>query len=298
MNELREELERQFRERGLIDSADEIEAKNSAETQEESEPNDNVKQVIVETYSVPQSYSEKFASDFKNLPPEWQEFLSSHESEIAKKLEQNSVRLQALSILEQEFMANQERLQAYGIKQLEQWLGTLIAIDEEIERDPLGTLQKLAAVYGINLHNSPREQVGAVQNLAARMGRLEKYYADLGTVLNSYKSQRISDLLDLFGQQTDASGCLLHPYFSEVKDVVLRLLNSGVLTDVNQAYESALWMHPAIRAELINKQISTKAVEAQKAKKAAFSPKGKAEAPKRELTLREELEKNMAAIMG
>lgn len=296
MNDLRKELERQFRERGLIDSAAD-EAQKTEETQKAEGPVVQTEQTVIETFSVPKGYSEKFASDFKNLPKEWQEFLSSHERDIEKKLEQNAMRMQVLAVLEQEFLANQERLQAYGIQQLEQWLQTLIAVDKAIERDPVGTLQGLAAVYNVNLNKaSLDEQVGAVKNLSARMGRLEQYYKDLTSVLHNYEAQRLIDILRMFGQQTDEAGRLVHPYFSEVKDIVMRLLQSGAFADVNQAYESALWMHPTIRADLINKQISAKAAEAQKAKKAAFSPKGKAEAPKRALTLREELEKNMAAL--
>ena len=64
-----------------------------------------------------------------------------------------------------------------------------------------------------------------------------------------------------------------------------------------EAYEKALWLNPEVRNELISKTINTKAADAQKAKDAAFLPKGKAKEPQKELTLREEIAKNMAAFL-
>lgn len=109
--------------------------------------------------------------------------------------------------------------------------------------------------------------------------------------------QRLVDVVTMFGNQTDVNGRPLHPYFEEVKQQVFNLLQNGMAQDVSQAYEQALWTHPAVREELIKQKISSSAAEAQKAKQASFAPKGKAEAPAKELTLREEIAKNMAAFM-
>ena len=102
----------------------------------------------------------------------------------------------------------------------------------------------------------------------------------------------------MFGGQTDEDGKPLHPHFDEVEQIVFNLLNSGAVKDVSEAYKQALWLHPTLRTKLIDKTISIQTTEAQKAKKAGFTLKGKSKAPERELTLREEIEKNMAAILG
>ena len=103
--------------------------------------------------------------------------------------------------------------------------------------------------------------------------------------------------IQAFGGQKDEKGELLHPYFDLVYQSMKSLLQNGLAASLEDAYKQAIWLNADIRKELIAQKINSEAEEAQKAQKAAFSPKGKAKAPERPLTLREEIEKNMAAFM-
>ena len=300
MNDLRKEIERQFKAHGLLD--DQAENKSSdafPETALQGEPSaPQVEETtVVQALLAPESYQEKFASDFKNLPQEWQVFLIEHENKNNEKYQQALNGLQDYRLLEAQYEANRLRLQGQGVEKIRDWLFGLIWIDSEMARRPEQTLRAVAKVYGVNLENGKHKQSEVSDETVARLNHLEQNFREITSYLNELQAQKMLDNLQMFGRQTDEEGKLLHPYFEAVKNQALEFMLNGAAQSPDEAYEKALWLNPQVRSELIEKQISSRAVEAQKAQKAAFSPKGKSEAPERPLTLREELEKNMAAFL-
>lgn len=302
MNDLRKEIERQFKAHGLLDDETENQTIDNSPQQypydepQFSEPSEEI--TVEHTVIAPASYHEQFASDFKNLPPEWQIFLSEHEQQNDKKYQQLLSHLQDYMSLESLYEANRLRLQEEGFLKIQDWLAGLAWVDEQLATRPHETIRALAAIYGVKLGGESAKQNNVPAETVMRLSNLERDFHELTSYLSELQHQRLADILYMFSRQTDAQGNLLHPYFDTVKDQIWGLLSSGAVQNVEDAYENALWLHPAVRAELIEKQISSKAAEAQKAQKAAFAPKGKSEAPSRPLTLREEIEKNMAAFMG
>lgn len=300
MNDLRKELERQFKAHGLLEEQAVNKASDvSPETAAPSGP--PVSQIeetaVAQVLLAPESYQEKFASDFKNLPHEWQVFLIEHENQNNEKYKKASDGLQAYKQLEIMYDNNRLRLEEQGVRKIQDWLEGLVWVDQELARRPEQTIRAIAQVYGVKLDGKEHKFDAVSAQTVARLGDLERNFHEIASYLNNLQIQRLDDMLQMFARQTDADGNALHPYFEAVKNQVRELMVSGVLQSVEDAYESALWLNPQIRAELIAKQISSQAAEAQKAHKAAFAPKGKSEAPERPLTLREELEKNMAAFM-
>lgn len=299
MNDLRKELERQFEAHGLFDDQAENEVsdnpKGKAEQAETSQASQNEEDVI-KALLAPSSYRENFASDFKNLPHEWQVFLIEHENENNEKYQKALDCLQEYRLLEAQYDAERLRLQQQGVQKIREWLDGLIWIDKEMARRPEQTLRAMAKVYGVNLGGDKDKSTVSAETMA-RLNYLEQGLQGITHYLSELQNQKIAESLQMFGRQTDPDGNLLHPYFEAVQKQMCDFLESGMVQSVEDAYEYALWLNPQIRSELVEKQISSQAAEAQKAQKAAFAPKGKTEAPERPLTLREELEKNMAAFM-
>ena len=302
MNDLRKEIEHQFKTHGLLTEDDKpdvivpeegdklvtvVEEKNDTEN-----PTETVAIIIA-----PKGYTEKFADDFKNLPQEWQVFLSEREANTDAQLNDYAAKLQNYQSLDELFEQNRQRLKNLGIEKMQDWLTGLAWLDNQIEEHPAKTLQAIAAIYGVKAEFPQIRNKQPEPEVVARLCQLEHQYRDLTSYLQAQDTQRLVDLIRMFGRQTDQSGNLLHPYFDEVKQQVFVLLNSGTAADIEQAYESALWLNPSTRAKLVQQTINAQTAEAEKAKKAAFAPKGKAEKTERPLTLREEIAKNMAALM-
>lgn len=301
MNDLRKELERQFQAHGLVENTAVKETSDNLAGKIISEKPPLVtvsEEKVAEELFAPASYKEQFASDFKNLPQEWQAFLIEHENQNNEKYQKAIDGLQDYKLFEAQYEEERLRLQEQGVKKLGEWLGGLIWIDREMARRPEQTLKAMAKVYGIKLDDKEFKKNDVSSETVERLSNLEKNFSELTSYLSELQTQRLKDTLQMFGRQTDKDGNLLHPYFETVKNQVWELLLSGTVQNVTEAYEKALWLNPQIRSELIEQQISSRAAEAQKAQKAAFAPKGKSEAPEKPLTLREELEKNMAALMG
>ncbi|MBR1601020.1 MAG: hypothetical protein IJ677_05510 [Alphaproteobacteria bacterium] len=300
MNDLRKELERQFKEHGLMDDHAVNEVSDSfpeTVSQSASSAPQVEETTVVQALLAPESYQEKFASDFKNLPQEWQVFLIEHENKNNEKYQQAVNGLQDYRLLEAQYENNRLRLQEQGIKKIQDWLSGLIWIDSEMARRPEQTLSAIAKVYGVKLEDDKHKRENVSDEMITRLNHLEQNFHEITSYLNGLQSQKMFDSLQMFGRQTDRDGNLLHPYFDAVQNQALELLLSGAARSPEEAYENALWLNPQVRSELIEQQISSRAAEAQKAHKAAFSPKGKSEAPEKPLTLREELEKNMAAFL-
>lgn len=295
MSELRKELERQFRAHGLLRSENFEQASQKHIAANTDEP---VQSVEIAVIAAPKGYAAEFAEDFKNLSPEWQKFLRTREDEFDKKFDEFNSKLQQFAEIEDIYQCCAPRLSQYGIGCLQDWLKGLAWVDQAMEDDPAGTLKGLATAYGVDL-GSPQVQEAPVDSgTIARIRNLEHSYHKLASFLQDLQARRLIEVIEMFGHATDEKGHLLHPYFEVVKQHVWNLLSTGAAQDVAEAYEQALWSNPDVRNQLIQQRINAKAAEAQKAKTAAFSPKGKAEAPKRELTLREQLEKNFAAFRG
>lgn len=293
MSELREELERQFK--AIVQKDKKSEDENilkdaSADVQPE------VQGQIVVCIEAPKSFSPEFAEDFKNLSKEWQKYLIKREDEISQEIEKYITQLSNYKWVDEIFSRHYERLSNKGIEKFQNWLEGLALIDDAMDKNPTATLKAIATVYGVKTDISSNDDK-VCEQIITRLCDLERSYNDLTSYMQQQQIQNLNEKLQMFRRQTDKDGNVLHPYFDAVFPQIMDLLQTGMIVDVAEAYEKALWLNPKVRDELISKTINTKAADAQKAKDAAFLPKGKAKEPQRELTLREEIAKNMAAFL-
>lgn len=291
MSELREELERQFK---AIVQKNEKSEDLSDNSFTDAQP--EVQEQIVVCIEAPKSFSPEFAEDFKNLSKEWQKYLIKREDEISQEIEKYINQLNNYKWVDEIFSRHYERLSNKGIEKFQNWLEGLALIDDAMDTNPTATLKAIATVYGVKTAVSSNDDK-ACEQIITRLCNLERSYHDLTSYMQQQQIQNLNEKLQMFRRQTDKDGNMIHPYFDAVFPQIMDLLQTGMIVDVAEAYEKALWLNPEVRNELISKTINTKAADAQKAKDAAFLPKGKAKEPQKELTLREEIAKNMAAFL-
>lgn len=75
--------------------------------------------------------------------------------------------------------------------------------------------------------------------------------------------------INLFAEATDEAGNKLHPHFDKVETVMGRMITSGLASDMNDAYERAVYADPNIRSELINSERENVAASLNDNRKAA-----------------------------
>ena len=290
MNDLRKEIERQFKLLGFFEpdkkTTEKIPEIETAETNTEAAP-----------LPAPADFEPEYAAAFGELSPKWQKYLSKREEKLKAERQELSAKiglLDSLKNLDGEF---QKRKAENNIHSLREWLEGLAFIDEQMHHRPVETLSAIAQVFNVKAQFSETPQAETTDRILKRLSELDSSFHSLRDYLQQRQSADFNSQLQTFGTQKDENGRRLYPYFETVYNQMRSLLQSGLAAGFEDAYKKAVWLNADVRKELIAKQISSEAEDARKAQKAAFSPKGKAKAPERPLTLREEIEKNMAAFM-
>lgn len=289
MNDIRKELERNLKASVQAQAEQSPESSlNAAEPEAKQDAQEHEFVAIA-----PKSYRKQFADDFKNLSPEWQNFLLEREGQIEKGFSEVNNKISGYKVLEEIFKQNHERLSPY-FEKAKDWLEGLAKIDTAMDKNPMRTLKAIADYYGIKIEFPNHRNIRANSEIVDRLEQLEQGFNALQNHFKEENKARFASDIENFGKQCDENGCPLHPFFSEVREQMALLLQKGAVNSFDEAYVQAIWLNPCTREKLINKQIEARAGQAQKSQDAAFAPKGKAVAPDRVLSLREELEKNMA----
>lgn len=231
--------------------------------------------------------------------PEQSEIQPEAETSVEQLVKTEAVR----HWVDEMFLQEQKRLAQQGIADARSWIELMASIDKELTEHPKETLGFLAQRYGIDksafkgIENQIRpEIIKCLQNL-------EQNQKALWMAFDAQSNQMRQLTISNFASAKDEEGNLLHPYFEIVKHEMFALLESGIAFDYESAYEKALWINPQTREQLLNKQesesLQTLAEEADKAKTAAFAPKGGQEKIDfSQMTTREILEHNYKKLEG
>lgn len=284
MSDLRDELEQGF---------------SSAETQSEPQTTGNAAgeqtasqepAVIDEWMDAPKAYTKEYQENFKSLSPEWRKYLIEREKQVEKGFSEQGNKIGAYKWADDVFGTRQERLGKLGFKGSRDYVEHLTAIDDALANDPVGTLRALSEAYGVDVNNN--EQIS--NSLQKQINEIQQSLANQQAFIQAQQTQNANKAFDEFVAAKDEAGALKHPYWQEVRTDMVPLLQNGISTTLEDAYERAIWTNKDVREKIIAAQakadIDSKVAAASKAKEAGFAPKSKQTAPDRELSLREELE--------
>lgn len=290
MSDLREELEQGF------SSADEqsetqVTTGNAVEEQTTSqEP-----AVTDEWMDAPKAYKQEYQESFKTLSPEWRKYLIDREKQVERGFSEQGNKLSSYKWADDAFSTRQERLGQMGFTKAQEYIEHLTAIDDALAKDPVGTLRALSEAYGVDVNNN--DQIS--NSFAKRIAEMEQSLANQQAYIRQQQTQTANQAFEDFTNAKDDAGNLKHPHWEDVRSDMANLIQKGICTTLEDAYERAIWSNKDVREKMIAAQakaeLDSKVAAADKAKEVAFSPKSKQTAPERDLSLREELE---AAFRG
>ena len=283
MTDLRQQLEDAWT------SADE---QSSAQPQTVATSENNNKPAPAEPTEVitaPNSYKQEYKDSFNQLPTEWQKYLATREKEVEQGL---SKARNQYSWVDKVYNDRREALAAQGYNSAQDYINDLVLISDALAKDPTATLEALRSNYGV-------EASGQENNaLQRQLMALQQTVNQQQSYLNAQRQESIVNALNAFMNAKDESGNAKHIYFDDVRDEMVQLLKSGLAKDYEDAYNQAVWRVESVRNKMIAAQakaeLEQKTATAQKAKTAAFEPTSKTEGTPKKLSLREELERNMA----
>ena len=284
MTDLRQQLEDAWTSADEQSSAQPQTVATTSENNNETAPAEPT-----EVITAPNSYKQEYKDSFNQLPTEWQKYLATREKEVEQGL---SKARNQYSWVDKVYNDRREALAAQGYNSAQDYINDLVLISDALAKDPTATLEALRSNYGIEANG---QENNALQR---QLMALQQTVNQQQSYLNAQRQESIVNALNAFMNAKDESGNAKHIYFDDVRDEMVQLLKSGLAKDYEDAYNQAVWRVESVRNKMIAAQakaeLEQKTATAQKAKTAAFEPTSKTEGTPKKLSLREELERNMA----
>ena len=275
---------------------------------EESEP---IAESIAEpaeadAVSPPEHWSDEDKSVFMELDERGRDFALSREKHFSKGIEEKSTELKTY----RDAFEPYKHLIPPGVSEA-QVIQQLLNAQALLQRDPVEGVKWIMQSYGVDEKQfAPTEtpveddvyvdpQVKALQErIEALTDKSEQDSRNAETARQNALLAEISR----FQQAADDAGELLHPHFNAVYGVMAGLLQSGRATDMEEAYQKAVWSVPEYREqeveqrarEYAEQQLAEKKTAAEKAAKASKTVEGKksAQTAPKAKTLSDSLEEN------
>lgn len=284
MSDLHDELEQQFA--SADKQSEELANVNEAAEQTQATPAE-----VDEWMNAPAAYTNEFKEKFKTWPQEARKQIIEREKQVERGFSDFGNKINAYKYIDDAFNGRQERLKQGGYNSAKEWIEGLAQIDDAFAENPQATLKALAQYYGIN--PTANENNNANNELENKVNRLQ-------ALVTQQQQAAMQKQVDDFVNAKDDAGQAKHPYFEDVRQEMAALLGKGICQTLEEAYEKCIWANESVRDKLIaSKQaadLAAKANEAEKKKQAGFTPQSKSEVPEKDLTLREELERQFDAM--
>jgi hypothetical protein len=261
---------------------DKVEAKESKES---SEPVGG-KPVEVQqpkTVGPPPGWSQASKEFFNSLPPDHsiRQDVAKREDEVSKGFKDYSEKTKRYDELERVLAPSRAVYQQFGAKSDAEAISRLIEWESTLRSDPYGGIQRLAQQLGVNLSQlaQPQEPIDpGLQNtlrpILDEFGNLKRQINSWETTQQQVQQEKIASELSSFAKDK--------PHFERVRVRMGQLMQGGVVapTDLDGAYQQAIWSDPELRDQLLREQdekrkaefAETQAKQAKNARLAAISP--------------------------
>ena len=233
-----------------------------------------------EPLELPEGWSDDHRELYSKLPEEARTLISEREKERnsslqgkfreADELKKKFERYQSLDRVLEPY---RERLHLNGVDEIS-FMQRLVAWNDFIERDPKAAIKRLSEAYKVDL-NEPSFEDPQLKALNDELAALKQQLGQQESTTRETEQSALRTEIESFRDAKDETGNLKHPHFDKVRNAMSGLLNSEVATDLEDAYEKAVYAIPELRDELVQAKIKEARAkdEAERRKKAAEAKK-------------------------
>jgi hypothetical protein len=219
-----------------------------------------------EAPKAPVSWPQDKAEAWTKLDPDAREFILKREAEVAKGFQTTAEKYKPLEEVDRLLEPYKAKMQAEGLSPA-QGIQRLLRAQDIMERNPIEGINWLARSYGVNLGQLTQQQPGQeqttqplndprVETLQQRIDRLEAEAQTRAKQEADTFEQSLKSEVDKFRASPE------HPHFKDVKDDMAALLSAGVVADLKEAYEKAVWANPTARTKVLEDQRKAEATKA------------------------------------
>lgn len=230
--------------------------------------------------SAPKSWKKDVAQGWGSLPPEYQRYVHEREAQMHAGIEPLLPKAELADKITEVAKPYMQTLQGLGVD-LPRAVGALMRVDHGLRTLPydqkLQLLQQTALSYGVDLsgqlQTAQQTMDPAFQNTQNELVQLKGQFSSFMQQQEAQKAQTAQEEIQRFAKDRE--------HFDEVKPVMAKLLQSGIASGLEDAYEQAVRLTPEIFDQVQSaRQAATDAEKrkaaddaAKRAKSAAVSVK-------------------------
>ena len=229
----------------------------------------------------PPGWSADSKAAFAALPDPVKQDILKREKEVSDGFKQKSDEIKRYQEIEQVLAPVRQTFQQAGIQSDAEAIKRLFMWENMIRQNPAQAIPQLARQYGVNLNSPqspPPEIPEHLRPVLDQFGQISQTVNNLQGEIQRSREEKVSETLAAFSKDK--------PHFEKVRVRMGQLIQAGAVqpSDLEGAYQQAIWADPEIRAALIKEQAEKQAIEIQKAqaqktqaaRQAAISPTGRA----------------------
>lgn len=221
--------------------------------------------------AAPTSWKKDYWQDWEKIDPRVQSYLEQREEESRRGVESIKTQYEQVAPLQKVLAPIIPNLQQRGVK-VEQWLNDLSTVDRILAsgtpQEKQQLIYRMAAANGVQI-GSPQQGQGdpQLQFLLQNQRQLEQKVQQFQSWQEQASAAEAQSAINQFAADK--------PHFEKVKVEMGRLIQNGFATDLQTAYDRAIWSDPEIRQELMAPQAASanRSAEIAKKKAAASSPR-------------------------
>jgi len=286
---------------------DDTEVEEEAADDETAEPTDEESDEETEGLVAPEHWRSEDKEMFEGLDDSAKEFINRRYASMEKDYHQKTQGIASEKKYNDSVKAMldpfREQMNLAGVDDMSA-IQRLTAAQSFLMRDPKGAIQHLAKEYGVDLDEIDYE----AEEVDPQIKALQDEVAQLKSGVQTRTVESVNNEIAQFKDAKDSSGAVLHPHFDDVYDDMVTLVKSGVASDLDGAYQKAIWSNETVRVKLLESKLSAEkkriakanSDKTAKAKRMARTNIRSSGVPKTEdpseLSLEQELEKNYDAL--
>lgn len=202
---------------------------------------------------------------WKEANPVLQQALLRRSEEMHRGLEQYRGAAQFANTMAEAFRPYEQTLQQLGLAP-DVAVGKLLQVDSALRhgnaQQKAATIASLVQQYGVDMNEvanipPPDPQYNALQNQVAQ---LQGFISNFQRTQAEQQEATLNSELATFAQGRE--------HFQTVREDMAALLQAGRATDLNDAYEKAIWANPSVRTALLAKQQAEASEKIERERKA------------------------------
>lgn len=241
-----------------------------AEPVSEAEPEPAVEEVYLPPEVQRLGLRKEEAAEWNKASPVLQQALLRRSEEMHRGLEQYRAPAQFGLKMAEAFRPYEQTLQQLNVSP-DVAIGKLLQVDSTLRygtpEQKAATIANLAHTFGVDIGMAqsmpmPDQNYMALQN---QIQQLQGFINQQQRSQSEREQEMLNSEISRFAEGKE--------HFETVREDMAALLQAGRATDLNDAYEKAIWSNPSVRAILFSKHIMETAAKIEKERKAQDAKK-------------------------